>query len=159
MTIHKISLNDFECDDFILIAIHSVLDDYRLAYQLNKNLGVLFEKNNNSIPFQIKNNKVYFTRFTFETTENESIWELIQNQVKTEEKTNAFENNLFETETFTQKAILIQELKKADYLLKIEENNQINTEKIVKKINKIEGVSTSFTVDISKIKSIQNLIF
>ena len=44
MAIHKIQINDFVSDDYELIAIHSSLEDYKLAYRLNKELGLQLQK-------------------------------------------------------------------------------------------------------------------
>ena len=44
MTIHKLLIDDFVTVDYKLIAIHASLEDYRLAYFINKTLGVLQEK-------------------------------------------------------------------------------------------------------------------
>ena len=45
MAISKLNLEDFCNEVFSLFAIHTDLDDYRLAYFLNKHLGInLFRK-------------------------------------------------------------------------------------------------------------------
>ncbi|MPT36827.1 MAG: IPExxxVDY family protein, partial [Flavobacterium sp.] len=36
MAIHKLLINDFISEDYELIAIHSTLEDYRLAYFINQ---------------------------------------------------------------------------------------------------------------------------
>ena len=59
-----------------------------------------------------------------------------------------------------RKVHLISDLKKVDYFLKIENNN--NTfllEEIVNKLNKIERISAVYAVVPEKIKSKNNLIF
>ena len=40
----KLHIDDFEENDYLLIAIHTTLEDYRLAYFLNKYLGVQLQK-------------------------------------------------------------------------------------------------------------------
>ncbi len=44
MAIHKIQINDFISDDYELIAIHSSLEDFKLAYCLNKELAIAVSK-------------------------------------------------------------------------------------------------------------------
>lgn len=131
MTIHKINSIDFDYEDFLIIAIHSILEDYRLAYQLNKNLNILFEKSNQPISYQTKNEMVNFSKYIFELSENESLWELIQNQTQIEIRSTGL--NLFETESFSKNVTFIEELKKVDYILKIESNNLLSENKIIKK--------------------------
>jgi len=43
----KLSIEEFEEDDFFIIAIHTPLEDYRLAYFLNLNLEIFLSKNKN----------------------------------------------------------------------------------------------------------------
>ena len=40
MALHKLHVDDFYDDSFSLIAIHCSLEDYRLAYLLNKHLNI-----------------------------------------------------------------------------------------------------------------------
>ena len=43
MAIHKLLIDDFVTVDYKLIAIHSSLEDYRLAFFMNRELAVLLE--------------------------------------------------------------------------------------------------------------------
>ena len=44
MAIHKLQIDEFDDIDYELIAIHTSLDDYRLAYFLNQKLPILLGK-------------------------------------------------------------------------------------------------------------------
>jgi hypothetical protein len=58
------------------------------------------------------------------------------------------------------KVFLLPEFKKADYFLKIENNDDaMNVSKIQILLNTIDSVSTVYIVDTNKIKSKNNLIF
>ena len=46
MAVHKLPLGDFDEIDYQLIAIHSSLEDYRLAYYINQNLPINLKKEN-----------------------------------------------------------------------------------------------------------------
>ena len=46
MAIHKLQIVDFLSIDYELIAIHTSIEDYRLAYFLNKELEIKLSKNN-----------------------------------------------------------------------------------------------------------------
>ena len=80
MAIHKLMIDDFVTVDYTLIAIHSSLEDYRLAYFVNRELEIRLEKCLKDISFIQKKNKAYFSRYTFEDDANDAAWNLIQNK-------------------------------------------------------------------------------
>jgi hypothetical protein len=86
---------------------------------------------------------------------------LIENKKEITIAQNAKLSNLFtENEAFTNTFYFLPEFKKVDYLLKIEgDDNQINLEKITKKLKKIDHVTTVYSVNKDQIKSKNNLIF
>ena len=49
MAIHKLDLGEFDEIDYHLIAIHTSLEDYRLAYFINQLLPINLCKNGNEI--------------------------------------------------------------------------------------------------------------
>ena len=49
MAIHKLDLGEFDEIDYYLIAIHTSLEDYRLAYFINQKLPVNLSKSENEI--------------------------------------------------------------------------------------------------------------
>jgi hypothetical protein len=58
------------------------------------------------------------------------------------------------------KVYLLPEFKKADYFLKIENTEStMNALKIKTLLNRIDSISTVYSVDTNKIKSKNNLIF
>ena len=58
MAIHKIQIVDFLSIDYELIAIHSSLEDYKLAYSLNVVLGIQLSKNLAYVEIAIPEGKV-----------------------------------------------------------------------------------------------------
>lgn len=67
-------------------------------------------------------------------------------------------NSLFEQ--FEQTMFLIPEVKKADFVLKIETDDaSIEPQTIVKKISSINAVTMSYIIDKNTIKTKSNLIF
>ena len=52
MAVHKIQIIDFLSIDYELIAIHTSIDDYRLAYFINKALNIQLNKNNFNIEIE-----------------------------------------------------------------------------------------------------------
>ena len=159
MAIHKIHIEDFDVVDYNLIAIHTSLEDYRLAFKINQQLAISLSKNLDEITIQFKNQSVYFSRFTFLNQNNMMVWDLIQNKQETESKVESYMANLFENKKISNQVALINELKKVDYFLKIEQDNQVNISDIITRINNIDGVNTSYEMDVNAIKSKNNLIF
>lgn len=159
MAIHKLQLEDFDQIDYELIAIHTTLEDYRLAFKINQQLEILLSKNNNEIPIEVSKQNTSFSRFTFEDEEKMMTWDLIQNKQEIELPVQSKNASLFQDKMVATQVNLITELKKVDYLLKIEHENQIKIKDIISKINKIEAISTVYEVDANEVKSKNNLIF
>ena len=157
MAVHKIQINDFVSDDYELIAVHSSLDDYKLAYMLNKELGVQLSKNLAYVEIAIPEGKSAFSNYIFDDEKNDVVWTLIEN------KTTIINSNKQTTSLFEQVDItvfLLPEFKKADYLIKIENIDYgFDSESIIEKIQEIKNVTTAYAIDITNLKSKNNLIF
>ena len=162
MAILKLNLDEFDEIDYYLIAIHTSLEDYRLAYFINQKLPINLSKSKNEIQINIKEGETNFSRFQYSDIEKEISWDLIQNkneviQYKKDNTQNLFSNVTMEVST---KVFLLPEFKKVDYFLKIENNEDtMNVSKIQILLNTIDNVSTVYTVDTNQIKSKNNLIF
>ena len=161
MAIHKLHLEEFDEIDYQLIAIHSSLEDYRLAYYINQNLPINLKKENCNIQISNKEGETQFTRFAFEDSKD-IVWNLVQNKNDVFVPSQNSNQGLFaETNNkFSTKIYLIPEFKNVDYFLKIE-NGEVNIDvsKITNCIKKIDRVSTVYAVEVEKIKSKNNLIF
>jgi hypothetical protein len=162
MAIHKLDLGEFDEIDYYLIAIHTSLEDYRLAFFINQILPINLSKSKSEIQINIKEGETNFSRFYYNDEESAITWNLIQNkneviQYKKGNTENLFSNVTMEVST---KVFLLPEFKKADYFLKIENNDDaMNVSKIQILLNTIDSVSTVYIVDTNKIKSKNNLIF
>nr|WP_315254360.1 IPExxxVDY family protein [uncultured Flavobacterium sp.] len=162
MAIHKLDFGEFDEIDYSLIAIHTSLEDYRLAYFINQKLHVNLNKSIKEIQITDKEGEVHFSRFHFYEKKKDISWDLIQNineviQQKREGSQNLFTN--FEIEV-AKKVYMIPEFKKVNYFLKIE-NSEDNTNllEIQSELNSIDQIAANYIVDINKIKSKNNLIF
>lgn len=157
MAIHKIQIAEFLDFDYELIAIHSSVEDYRLAYFLNKELGIRLSKNRLDIELQTKNGKSSFEHFIYDDEKNDVCWHLVAN--KSEVDLSAKQNiGLFEN--ITSASCLIPEFKTADYILKIENVDTVfDIENVVTIIKKIPFISLVYNIEQDKIKSKNNLIF
>nr|WP_294773906.1 IPExxxVDY family protein [uncultured Flavobacterium sp.] len=161
MAVHKLSFEDFDEIDYQLIAIHSPLEDYRLAYYINQNLPINLKKSNCDIHISNKDGETQLSRFFFED-DKDIAWSLVQNQNAALVVAENNNQGLFaESSTeFAPKIYLIPEFKKVDYFLKIENGEvAVDVSKIISSIKKIVRVSTVYAVEAEKIKSKNNLIF
>jgi hypothetical protein len=162
MAIHKLDFDEFDEIDYHLIAIHTSLEDYRLAYFINQNLYINLSKNKNEIQINIKEGETKFSRFDYNNIEKRVSWNLLQNkneviELKKEKNQNLFSNSILEVST---KVFLLPEFKKVDFFLKIENlNDDIDLDNIQTKLNTINSISTAYMVDRNIIKSKYNLIF
>ena len=162
MAIHKLDLDEFDEIDYFLIAIHTSLEDYRLAYLINQKLSINLGKSKNEIQINIKEGETNFSRFYYYDKEKTISWNLIQNkneviQQRKDNSQNLFSNTILEIST---KVYLVPEFKKVNYFLKIENDPEtMNITKIQSLLNTIDNISTVYTVDTNQIKSKNNLIF
>lgn len=162
MANYKLLIDDFVTVDYELIAIHSSLEDYRLAYFINRELSILLEKSPNDIWVTIYEGESCFSRFIFEDPGNESAWNLIQNKnrvlsMQSNTTTSLFEDTGLPIET---SVFLMPELKKVDYVLKIENAPELSgAGEVVEKLLSINQIATAYTIDHKKLKSKNNLIF
>lgn len=162
MAIHKLLIDDFVTVDYVLIAIHSSLEDHRLAYFMNRELNILLEKSPNDIWVTINEGDSCFSRFIFEDSGNDSAWNLIQNRnrittMQSNTTTSLFEDTGLPIET---SVFLMPELKTVDYVLKIENTPSFFEEdEVVDALLAIKQIATAYSIDHKKLKSKNNLIF
>ena len=161
MAIHKLDLDEFNEIDYYLIAIHTPLEDYRLAYFINQHLPINLSKSNAEILIRIKQGETQFSRFHFEDEDNFTSWNLIQNKNEVLGKKDIVVQDLFSnnTQEVATKVFLLPELKKVDYFLKIESDSNLQTTNVIKKLKKIKSLTTVYLVETETIKSKNNLIF
>lgn len=160
MAIFKMQIEDFDDHEYTLVAIHSQLEDYRLAYFLNQNLNLLLHKEQKKVVIKSKFGETFFSKFTFENEELDMIWTLIQNKneiVTTNSISNLFATNTLQSET---NVYLLSELKNVDYLLKIENPiYNFDLSAVLNKISTIDEVMTTYIIPNQNLISKNNLIF
>ena len=152
MSIHKLSASDFE-SDYTLIAIHSQSEPYKLAYEINLKLNTSLKKSSFDISF--KNKVSIFDLYKHESEIYNTKLYLISN--KSIEKENQTKNKLLFNE-YSISSFLIPELKKAEFLIKIE-GGGFNIDSLLIKLNKIDSVVSCYRASINNVKSKYNLIF
>ncbi|MDD7915645.1 IPExxxVDY family protein [Polaribacter ponticola] len=156
MQIHSLGLEDFCEDEYSLIGIHTALEDFKLAYLLNKNLNTSFYKSKEDLIFEGQQKNASFSIFNYSNAEYDFDWFLIANSSKRENQTESNELLL----TSETKTYLIPEKKKVDFFIKI--SGDLSYELLsetVDNIKKIDQVITSYSVDKNTLKSKDFLIF
>lgn len=151
--VHKI-LTDFYEDSFTLLALHSSLEDYAMVYALNLCLKSNFKRTVKDLELF---EQVTFPIFEWKDAKNDRFLTLITNKGSKEE-TNV-KGGLFENEpSYTSRFQVVPEYKDADYLLKIEHDDDLE-DNFIKSLMTIPEVVTVYSIDTENIKSRTNLIF
>ncbi len=140
--------------DFRLIAIHSVAEDYFLAYKINQQLNTLLY--NVTEYATSSTNPIFFSRFIWDNESEDCPWELISNQWSTNDSKTVSSPTLFGVET-KQRKQLIDELPQVDYLLKL--SLYAEDQSLLSKLNKMNEVQFVYEITDNKIKLNPNLIF
>ncbi|RXG18051.1 hypothetical protein DSM03_101731 [Leeuwenhoekiella aestuarii] len=157
----KLLLDDVFDFDFTVIAIHCSLEEYRIAFLINKYAGLRL-KSSDDVDFFVKNDKYSFTAMYFDDKKNYLSYTLIANKYKLKYDKRVVNSDLFtESESEHYKTLnLVPEVKNADYLLKIEsDDGKIPILTLLAQLNQIPQIITAYHVEVSSLKSKQNLIF
>lgn len=161
MAVHKLVLDDFlEEASYTLIAIHCTIEDFRLAYLLNKHLGINLTRKTSDLDF--KKDKSAYSIFEWKDDKHLTTWSLVSNICKMEETLpQVSQQSLFDTvQPVTKTFNLVPEYKRVNYFLKID--NEYNTSKeayILNSILNVSQIATAYSVDVNQLKSKDHLIF
>ena len=158
MALHKLLVDDFNDDTYSLLAIHCNLEDYRVAYLLNRYLQINLKRNPQDLDFEYV--AASYSIYEWEDKGQQTTWSLVSNVCKKEENSIISTGSLFNAQTNIITHNLVPEYKKVNYLLKIDNGgNFINERAIVQKIQDISQIVAVFSIDVSQLKSKDNLIF
>jgi hypothetical protein len=158
MALHKLLVDDFYDDTYKLIAIHCGLEDYRLAYLLNRSLDLNLTRKEEDLDFEYL--KSSYSIFEWNNTSQYVTWNLISNVCKKEEDS-LYSTGLFQTNQRVLKTFnLVPEYKRVDFFIKISDEIQNVNEKIIlNRLQSIPQIVTSYSVNPSELKSKDHLIF
>lgn len=159
MSSHKLMLDEVE-EDFQLLAIHSSLEEFKIAYFLNKQLQITLSRTRLDLDFNHGSVAATYPLYVYKDEPNYRKYYLIKNSYKGSVKKVTSSGSLFiEEELSPHTTYLIPEYKDVDFFLKIEE--EIEPEEIQKLIGRISAIPkivTVYAVDITRLKSKNNLI-
>ena len=161
MPAHKLVLDEVFEQPYKLIAIHSSVEDYKLAYLLNKHLNLRLARSPKDIDLHMENDHVLFAHFFYEDQQKYCSYHLVSNITRRETMSGSGEDSLlFGEHLAVKKSYLLPEFKQVDFLVKIEDEMDTVSEKLViSRILEIQQVSTAYAIDFDRIKTKENLIF
>ncbi len=153
-TTHKI-FEDFYEDAFVLIALHSSLEDYAMVYALNRCLKSNLKRTREDLDLS---QQISFPVFEWRDVIHDRYWTLLNNNCIKEDDT-SIEQGLFGEELTYTNHKLVPEYKDVDYFLKVEQDEDNFEEQVVKLILTLPNVVTAYAIDADQLKSKSNLIF
>ncbi len=158
MTKHKFLLDEFGgCDSFVLIAIHSILEDYRLVYLLNQKLNLKLRRKEKDLDYS----EAKYSIFEWNDPKELITWNIISNYYSMEQGIENNEGSLFSDQANIVKTFhLIPEHKTANYLLKI--TNQtvfFKKNEIIDELLDIPQIVLAYEIETERLNSKTNLIF
>lgn len=135
----KLTLDFEEEYDFELIGISSHVKDYRLSWELNREMNFDLIKGKD-YELNVKGENQLYSFFSYIDEENKQEFYLIDNR--------------------SEYGVLIPEEKKADYFLLIKGYiNEDQKSQLIKRIGNIKSVLTTYHVEVESLKSKSNLLF
>ncbi|GAA4801331.1 IPExxxVDY family protein [Litoribaculum gwangyangense] len=158
MAVHKLNFDDaFDEVLYTLIAMHCSLEDYRLAYLLNKNLGISLKRKSEDLDYS--SGLASYSIFEWEDSKQLITWNLVSNICKTQIIQKADYQSLFNT-TQTKTFYLLPEYKAVNYFLKIDSEFSFSKEKfILNHILSMPQIVTAYSINTNQLQSKENLIF
>lgn len=151
-TVHNIAADFYETT-LKLIAIHSPLEDYVLAYALNYSCGLHLKRMEHDLHV---NTKLSFPAFEWENPLNDTRWMLIANKSSVEEKTP--ESNLFAGQVSLSTHYFMKEWKDVDYILKVETEDALVLSSQIKAIRTLSSISIAYPIAPKTATSKKNVI-
>ncbi len=159
MLSHKLMLDELE-EEYLLVAIHCSVEEYKIAYFLNKYLQLRLKRSALDIDFNHGVIQASYPLYIFKENEKYRSFYLVKNKYKGSVKKIVSSGSLFiEEEQNSQHTFLIPEHKEVDYFLKIEEASSAKTRELLQNLASIPNIITSYTIDPYLLKSKNNLIF
>lgn len=152
VTIHKISEGLF-VDSFELIAVHSNLESYAVAYSINQAMNLKLCRAEKDLEI----GKSYFPLYEWKDTFKDQEWFLMGNRITQEEMEER--SGLFENGPTLKSHYLIPEKKQINYIIKLVSENSFEVDRAIGNLRDIPKISMAYQLDIEALKSKRNLIF
>ena len=162
MAHYKLILEDDCKAAFSLVAIHCTVESYKMAFLLNKYLGLRLKREARDLDFSKDGLEITFPLFEFHEEQHYSTYHLVGNKCKSVAAHTVASGGLFGEEVSEEvvTTYLVPEHKQIDFLLKISsENNQTPLRKLLLQLNEIDQIISAYVLETATLKSKDNLIF
>ncbi|WP_124979242.1 IPExxxVDY family protein [Nonlabens xiamenensis] len=160
MAVHKLMNWEMEDEGFLLIAIHSSIEPYRMAYMINKHLGLGFSRMDRDQDIISPTYEAHYPVYAYFDKELNAPYYLVPNKYWGNLKQQGPAIGLFHDGDHQIKTVLIKEYQTVDYLLKIErEEAFFPLKKTLNSISGIPQVISAYAIDSYTIKQQDYLIF
>ncbi|MDT0687897.1 IPExxxVDY family protein [Autumnicola psychrophila] len=158
---HKMLLDEVEEESFRLVAIYCPVEQYKMAYLLNKYLNLQLKRARQDVDFNHKSVQAMYALFISKDHKTHCVYNLVTNKYKGQARKILSSGSLFYEEEVRPLVVhLIPEYKKVDFFLKIQEDMPYNVYKrLLNIINSIPQVLAAYDIDADNLKSKENLIF
>ncbi len=140
--------------EFSLFGIQTNEPSYKLAYYLNKDVNIEFQRDQDVNIIENKQN-IYLSKYIYYDSHNEQDWILVSNQSKTYDGNNS-NLGMFNDKSYIL-SYLIPEYKMFNYILKID--GKLEKKDKISKLNNISIINMVSKLNTSLIKNKNKLIF
>lgn len=161
MATYKLEGWDFDDEPYTLVGIHSTVEPYRMAYMLNKYLGLTFQRTDRDQDITMPEFTVKYPVYKYEDIVNYTTFYLTPNKYWAKLNTVVSSGGLFDNQEETEvKTILLKEFAAVDFIIKVEkEASYFPLKKLINDLIKIPQVITAYELDEHLIKQKDYLIF
>tara|TARA_B100001996_G_C18634133_1_gene582970 strand:- start:969 stop:1430 length:462 start_codon:yes stop_codon:yes gene_type:complete len=141
-------------ENFLLIAIHSSIEIFQIAYLINLFCKTNFIKSKKDII--LSKEQANFDLYEWKINHSNDKWHLFSNKFSVIEKKNKNKNLLFD-DLNSKNVFFMEEFKNVDFFLKKE--CITNSDDLIKKINLIPEISASYQIKKNNFTLKHDLIF
>ena len=149
---HKLSLEEAE-QNYYVVAVHSILEAYSLAFILNKDLGLNFFRHEFDVSFS--NTNEFYMAYKNNEDKNNPLIYFFANSFN-DFNSEASASSLFKFNGY--KKALVPELGKADFIMKYF-GRKNDLPDFIKSVSLLDGVSSCYEYSTLKLRLKENLIF
>lgn len=147
-------------ESFDLIAIHCSEEAFKMAYLLNQFTDLKLIRCKKDLDLIQHKKTVYFPVFSYKDIAQHTDYYLIQNKSHPTEEEEKEENLTSLFADNPRSYYLVPQYKRAEFFIKIaHENEHYPIKNLISRITKIRQVVSVYVVDVSLLKSKNNLIF
>ena len=155
MKYKKYQLEETFEESFSLIAIHSSLEDFQLAYFINKNCATYFKRNHDLYSPYLKQCLKGLVWKNDHDKENH--WHLFSNKYEGKTEDSKQVSQLFFGEKLELEQFVLPEFKLVNYFIK--KPGDISNETFIYKLKEVSEIQIAYSIPEKNIKSYQNIIF